>query len=162
MHLLPHERLDSARVKRASSPGHLLCCKYPYPPLSLTQARGLPHNVASAGGRVAQLGEHLLCKQGVGGSNPSTSTNYPVGSCREGQKTILRLGSLLSPLVPPSRELSRFSSPAQAMCALDNGGAPECLPSTSIGSINVRVPRRSCRLALFCTCLSHSWEWPLQ
>src|SRR5713226_2699173 len=75
MHLLPHERLDSARLKRASSPGNLLCCKHPYPPLSLTQARGLPHNYPYAGGRVAQLGEHLLCKQGVGGSNPSTSTN---------------------------------------------------------------------------------------
>jgi hypothetical protein len=29
------------------------------------------------GGRVAQLGEHLLCKQGVGGSNPLTSTKFP-------------------------------------------------------------------------------------
>src|SRR5712692_4197795 len=76
MHLLPGERLGSARVNRASSPGHLLWRKHPYAPLSLTQPRGLPHNVASAGGRVAQLGEHLLCKQGVGGSNPSTSTNY--------------------------------------------------------------------------------------
>src|SRR6516162_10234287 len=27
-----------------------------------------------SGGRVAQLGEHLLCKQGVRGSNPLTST----------------------------------------------------------------------------------------
>ena len=27
-------------------------------------------------GRVAQLGEHLLCKQGVAGSNPVTSTNF--------------------------------------------------------------------------------------
>src|SRR5215813_9962328 len=27
-------------------------------------------------GRVAQLGEHLLCKQGVRGSNPLTSTNF--------------------------------------------------------------------------------------
>ena len=26
-------------------------------------------------GRVAQLGEHLRCKQGVAGSNPATSTN---------------------------------------------------------------------------------------
>jgi hypothetical protein len=26
-------------------------------------------------GRVAQLGEHLLCKQGVAGSSPVTSTN---------------------------------------------------------------------------------------
>ncbi len=25
-------------------------------------------------GRVAQLGEHLLCKQGAGGSSPPTST----------------------------------------------------------------------------------------
>ncbi len=29
-------------------------------------------------GRVAQLGEHLLCKQGVGGSNPPTSTTFPL------------------------------------------------------------------------------------
>ena len=27
-------------------------------------------------GRVAQLGEHLLCKQGVTGSIPVTSTNH--------------------------------------------------------------------------------------
>jgi hypothetical protein len=27
-------------------------------------------------GRVAQLGEHLLCKQGVAGSNPVTSTTF--------------------------------------------------------------------------------------
>ena len=30
----------------------------------------------SRSGRVAQLGEHLLCKQGVRGSNPLTSTTY--------------------------------------------------------------------------------------
>jgi hypothetical protein len=29
-------------------------------------------------GAVAQLGEHLLCKQGVVGSIPSSSTNHPV------------------------------------------------------------------------------------
>jgi hypothetical protein len=29
-------------------------------------------------GRVAQLGEHLLCKQGVAGSNPVTSTKFPL------------------------------------------------------------------------------------
>ena len=32
--------------------------------------------MANHGGRVAQLGEHLLCKQGVGGSSPLTSTNF--------------------------------------------------------------------------------------
>ena len=32
-------------------------------------------NGSSHCGRVAQLGEHLLCKQGVRGSNPLTSTN---------------------------------------------------------------------------------------
>src|ERR1700730_4601200 len=31
-------------------------------------------NNSGHGGRVAQLGEHLLCKQGVAGSNPVTST----------------------------------------------------------------------------------------
>ena len=30
----------------------------------------------SCRGRVAQLGEHLLCKQGVTGSIPVTSTNF--------------------------------------------------------------------------------------
>src|SRR5215470_4716035 len=32
-------------------------------------------NASSCCGRVAQLGEHLLCKQGVAGSIPVTSTN---------------------------------------------------------------------------------------
>src|SRR5712664_2875742 len=31
----------------------------------------------SCRGRVAQLGEHLLCKQGVAGSSPVTSTKIP-------------------------------------------------------------------------------------
>ena len=30
----------------------------------------------SCRGRVAQLGEHLLCKQGVAGSSPVTSTKF--------------------------------------------------------------------------------------
>jgi hypothetical protein len=34
------------------------------------------YNHVVARGRVAQLGEHLLCKQGVAGSNPVTSTNF--------------------------------------------------------------------------------------
>ena len=33
-------------------------------------------SVGPACGRVAQLGEHLLCKQGVRGSNPLTSTKH--------------------------------------------------------------------------------------
>ena len=33
-------------------------------------------NSSSRCGRVAQLGEHLLCKQGVAGSNPVTSTKF--------------------------------------------------------------------------------------
>ena len=33
-------------------------------------------NRSSHCGRVAQLGEHLLCKQGVTGSIPVTSTNF--------------------------------------------------------------------------------------
>jgi hypothetical protein len=37
--------------------------------------RKLQYSSESIDGRVAQLGEHLLCKQGVGGSNPLTSTN---------------------------------------------------------------------------------------
>ena len=33
--------------------------------------------IGSFGG-IAQLGEHLICIQGVVGSNPSTSTSVPV------------------------------------------------------------------------------------
>ena len=44
--------------------------------LRLTRSRFLPENEFTAGGRVAQLGEHLLCKQGVGGSSPPTSTIF--------------------------------------------------------------------------------------
>ena len=35
-------------------------------------------------GAVAQLGEHLLCKQGVVGSNPSSSTIFNKASCIQG------------------------------------------------------------------------------
>ena len=35
-------------------------------------------------GRVAQLGEHLLCKQGVAGSIPVTSTNFSPHIFEEG------------------------------------------------------------------------------
>jgi hypothetical protein len=41
------------------------------PPATRT---GVKENAAWSGG-VAQLGEHLLCKQGVIGSNPFTSTS---------------------------------------------------------------------------------------
>ncbi len=36
--------------------------------------------LSKTNGGLAQLGEHLLCKQGVVGSIPSTSTNYLVGA----------------------------------------------------------------------------------
>ncbi len=45
------------------------------------------------GGRVAQLGEHLLCKQGVAGSNPVTSTKLSLILKR---KKISRIRSALS------------------------------------------------------------------
>ena len=38
--------------------------------------------VIGARGAIAQLGEHLLCKQGVGGSNPPSSTNLRESSGR--------------------------------------------------------------------------------
>lgn len=173
MHLMPCERLNSARVRRASSPGYLLCRKHPYPPLSLTEARGLPHNYPSAGGRVAQLGEHLLCKQGVGGSNPSTSTNYlpaislayrPTRSvfAERDKRPFSDRGVCYLHMGQLRASYRDFRRRPGLCCALDNGRAPKCLPLTSIGSIGVRVPRRSCRLAWCCSCLSHSWEWPLQ
>ena len=42
------------------------------------------------GGGVAQLGEHLLCKQGVIGSNPFTS--IPLGVNRESVSSQRRFG----------------------------------------------------------------------
>lgn len=38
---------------------------------------GMMYLVGPACGRVAQLGEHVLCKHGVRGSNPLTSTKIP-------------------------------------------------------------------------------------
>ena len=46
----------------------------------------------SRDGRVAQLGEHLLCKQGVAGSNPVTSTNFSI-ECKE----LVKFASAFSP-----------------------------------------------------------------
>ena len=37
-----------------------------------------PPDVRGSNGAIAQLGEHLLCKQGVVGSIPSSSTNNSV------------------------------------------------------------------------------------
>ena len=41
----------------------------------------------SNNGGVAQLGEHLLCKQGVIGSIPFTSTNQESGDRNQGTET---------------------------------------------------------------------------
>ena len=40
-------------------------------------------------GAVAQLGEHLLCKQGVSGSIPLSSTNSPEGQVVSSMRDIL-------------------------------------------------------------------------
>ena len=45
-------------------------------------ARGRP----AIGGAVAQLGEHLLCKQGVVGSIPISSTSVPQGRGKSSAK----------------------------------------------------------------------------
>jgi hypothetical protein len=47
----------------------------------LLEANGVTETVSSDGG-VAQLGEHLLCKQGVIGSIPFTSTKSPWIWCK--------------------------------------------------------------------------------
>ena len=49
-------------------------------------------------GGLAQLGEHLLCKQGVVGSIPSSSTNLreALGVRREEQKLLTPHSSLLT------------------------------------------------------------------
>ena len=50
-----------------------------------------------ARGAVAQLGEHLLCKQGVVGSIPISSTSYEgakaEGRAKRGQRLALIFGS---------------------------------------------------------------------
>ena len=43
---------------------------------SLFNLEGTPPGMGNGG--LAQLGEHLLCKQGVNGSNPFISTNGPI------------------------------------------------------------------------------------
>ena len=43
------------------------------------QRRNAPLIEVQRKGGLAQLGEHLLCKQGVVGSIPSSSTNCPIG-----------------------------------------------------------------------------------
>ena len=58
---------NSARTHRA----HSLKCNENATPQELVKYPRLFN-----GGRVAQLAEHLLCKQGVGGSSPPTSTNF--------------------------------------------------------------------------------------
>jgi hypothetical protein len=55
----------------------------------------------SYGGRVAQLGEHLLCKQGVAGSIPATSTNITF-------RVIALLASDLPPEVAAVRHCAQF------------------------------------------------------
>jgi hypothetical protein len=44
-------------------------------------------------GRVAQLGEHLVCNQGVAGSNPVTSTKFlnNLARHRAGSSTVVTL-----------------------------------------------------------------------
>ena len=58
---------NSARTHRA----HSLKCNENATPQELVKYPRLFN-----GGRVAQLAEHLLCKQGVGGSSPPTSTIF--------------------------------------------------------------------------------------
>jgi hypothetical protein len=43
--------------------------------MRIVAAPGLVTEVIELDGAVAQLGEHLLCKQGVSGSIPLSSTN---------------------------------------------------------------------------------------
>src|ERR1700722_17128065 len=67
-------------------------------------------NEAVVNGRVAQLGEHLLCKQGVAGSIPATSTIFPLcphcfGSGFEGEVEVASL-PVCPILCPPSLSAS--------------------------------------------------------
>ena len=57
--------------------------------LTLTRPTNLPENEVTRGGRVAQLGEHLLCKQGVAGSSPATSTK-PLFVVKRAQRSHFR------------------------------------------------------------------------
>ncbi len=64
-------------------------------------------------GRVAQLGEHLLCKQGVAGSIPATSTNFCITSVVIASEP----SSQFAPAVPYSTDSPRHHSQALALAA---------------------------------------------
>ncbi len=54
--------------------------------------------ILGSDGAVAQLGEHLLCKQGVNGSIPFSSTTFFERVCNEAIQ--LQVESLLSVIEP--------------------------------------------------------------
>ncbi len=60
---------------------------HPDPPTGLT---GRSPELLTGG--LAQLGEHLLCKQGVVGSIPSSSTNLQCLVSGETRNRVLRIG----------------------------------------------------------------------
>ena len=77
----------------------------------------------SCSGRVAQLGEHLLCKQGAAGSNPVTSTK------------LFHIERL--------RKSSSGSHPRLCMnCARKNQIEPLCTITEECKSLNLRTGSR--------------------
>jgi hypothetical protein len=56
---------------------------HPDPPRSAIEKASNPGSEPAGRGAVAQLGEHLLCKQGVVGSIPISSTSIQVSEVRD-------------------------------------------------------------------------------
>src|SRR5262249_41251530 len=81
----------------------------------------------SYGGRVAQLGEHLLCKQGVAGSSPVTSTNLLISFLQlTPQFAPARSSRFLEHLEQQSLEArihSRRARPPRGACPVPHEGA---------------------------------------
>ena len=64
---------------------------------------------------LAQLVEHLICNQGVGGSNPSAGTRtYGISGIAFGAF----LARTLRPMPPPAHTVERQPNPQRGLCVL--------------------------------------------
>jgi hypothetical protein len=85
-------------------------------------------NEAVVDGRVAQLGEHLLCKQGVTGSIPVTSTTFSLIAKHLADSSVAR-----SPLF--SSDCARTVHEwGYCTATVHNGSASKSLDSTEVTS----------------------------
>jgi hypothetical protein len=98
--------------------------KSAYPKSRRSFPQEIHYNHVVACGRVAQLGEHLLCKQGVTGSIPVTSTKYLLQNQFVTNLAIarlhqfgVRLGPITSLSTPFTARVAALESPADKSSA---------------------------------------------